>query len=764
MPDDPLSVTKQNEADSPRRWRGGRAARGKTSPRLDKTLKFTVDSALLRELGERLVGRPHVALAELVKNAYDADAHHCEIRFGEDRIEVADDGHGMTLKEFRDFWMRIGTTNKQKTGISRKLERRFTGSKGIGRLAVQFLGRRLEIVTTSEHNHDEMLRAMVDWDAAVEAGDLTEATASYGVFQEPETYANASATGVKIVLSGLNHKWTYKPGDGDDPFMRLAQEIWMLQPPFVDPSVGEEAGAFAISLIAQDEEAEKTFREQLSATLDLWDARITGRIRDGRKTGTCELHLQFRDGDEYDELIPLDKGGLIDQCDFEIRIFKLQGKQPRGISVGEAREYFNKFGGVHIYDGGFRLPYYGMLDDWLDIEFTHAHRRSLSDLLPERLRVPLAMHDLPTRGRIFGVTHVNTARELSRAPDADRGHGNYLKINIGRDRLVQNDAYDELKHAVRWSLDYYTSCYQLRQMRTAAALRPIEPPSAKLERLWETIVELKNEVSPVLYEQLVEEVDGYYNAQEKEQEYAAQQQALLAPLAAAGMAALAFEHESNRELKRLAMLTGRLEKIDLGKAEAAEQVAEIATALTTWISRIRASRKLFTALVNREDREEMHRLRLKATLDQIVGNTRPFLRGIEIFTTGVPSDLYLPLATMADWQALFQNILINAANAMVDADSKRIVCFAGAHGQRQVWLHVNDSGCGVDLGDAERLFEPFVRALEISPERASLGLGGHGLGLTIVRMIAETRKCHFGFVEADEGYSTTFELRWSTAS
>jgi len=35
---------------------------------------FTVDSRLLRELGERLVGQPHIALAELIKNAFDADS------------------------------------------------------------------------------------------------------------------------------------------------------------------------------------------------------------------------------------------------------------------------------------------------------------------------------------------------------------------------------------------------------------------------------------------------------------------------------------------------------------------------------------------------------------------------------------------------------------------------------------------------------------------------------------------------------------------
>ena len=56
------------------------------------SLNFTVDSALLRELGERLVGKPHIALAELVKNSYDADATKVIIRLLPDRIEILDNG------------------------------------------------------------------------------------------------------------------------------------------------------------------------------------------------------------------------------------------------------------------------------------------------------------------------------------------------------------------------------------------------------------------------------------------------------------------------------------------------------------------------------------------------------------------------------------------------------------------------------------------------------------------------------------------------
>jgi HSP90 family molecular chaperone len=123
-----------------------------------QSLNFTVDARLLQELGERLVGKPHIALAELVKNAYDADATFVEIAFapgknlggkqkGKGEIIVKDDGHGMTFDDFHNFWMRIGTTHKSEKQKSPYFQRQMTGSKGVGRLSVQFLAHRLEIKT-----------------------------------------------------------------------------------------------------------------------------------------------------------------------------------------------------------------------------------------------------------------------------------------------------------------------------------------------------------------------------------------------------------------------------------------------------------------------------------------------------------------------------------------------------------------------------------------------------------------------------------------
>ena len=84
----------------------------------------------------------------MIKNSYDADATQVTIKFSPDEgwIEVNDNGHGMTFDEFKKFWMRIGTTHK-KDSRSKNLGRQLTGSKGVGRLAVQFLANKLTIRT-----------------------------------------------------------------------------------------------------------------------------------------------------------------------------------------------------------------------------------------------------------------------------------------------------------------------------------------------------------------------------------------------------------------------------------------------------------------------------------------------------------------------------------------------------------------------------------------------------------------------------------------
>ena len=114
--------------------------------------RFTVDTHLFRELGELLVGRDSTALIELIKNSYDADATEVIVH-GENlddqqrgRIVVLDNGTGMTRDRFVSGFLRVASRLKdQGTRRSTVFGRRYTGVKGIGRLAAHKLARRVEV-------------------------------------------------------------------------------------------------------------------------------------------------------------------------------------------------------------------------------------------------------------------------------------------------------------------------------------------------------------------------------------------------------------------------------------------------------------------------------------------------------------------------------------------------------------------------------------------------------------------------------------------
>src|SRR5262249_18198610 len=114
--------------------------------------KFTVDTHLFRELGELLVGRDSTALIELIKNAYDADATEIIVNGSsldnpaEGYIVIDDNGIGMEPQQFQDGFLRIASRLKEQGDrVSERFKRRFTGAKGIGRLAAHKLAKILEV-------------------------------------------------------------------------------------------------------------------------------------------------------------------------------------------------------------------------------------------------------------------------------------------------------------------------------------------------------------------------------------------------------------------------------------------------------------------------------------------------------------------------------------------------------------------------------------------------------------------------------------------
>lgn len=718
----------------------------------NKVTHFKADSALLRELGERLVGKPYIALAELIKNAYDADASRCIITLTETRIEVSDDGHGMAEQDFLDYWMTVGTRHKQQSDRSRNLGRRVTGSKGVGRLSAQFLAHRMQLISTAEGS-DQRLHAFVDWESAIDTGSLTEAEAKYRIEKsDPEIYPGKSPHGTAVVLHDLKQVWT------EEEITELGRQIWMLNSPIYlfgsNRRRGNDAKDFHIVFKTDLPGVDEAFETQLTQALENYQAIIRGRIERENNRNVSLVTVDFKD-ETFSE--KFECPSFLREADWEIRIYNLSGRQPGGVSVVDMREYFERYGGVTVFDKGFRLPYYGAENDWLELEYDHSHRRNRSKLLPHHLHVARALNDLPTQGRIFGVVNVNTARENRLAEGRRKDSGEFLKIQVSRDRLVANKAFAALKDSVRQSIDYYATLKRRRVAERVEIVRPSERPESKLRRLRrlvdDALASYPDDETIAAIEAEIDDVDA---SLERVRESDEASRLILGPLASAGMAALAIEHETRKELKGVRSKLRTLRKI--AKKNDLPELNDTTTELSDWVDRLEATRKIFLPMMDAEDREKVEALECEGVARTVVANLRPLLGNIEV-SFDMHEGLYFPPAAYSEWSAILQNVILNSANATLDCDDPKIEISSAIHNRYGV-LNVSDNGVGIGE-DADQFFKPFMRKSKISPERQELGMGGTGLGLTIVEMIAENRNCEAAFVDPDDSeWSTTFELSW----
>ena len=144
-----------------------------------KEMGYQIASRATILLGREGVSRSDGALVELIKNSYDADANFCFICFDKanDRIIIIDDGTGMTQAIISSAWMTIGTDNKKQEFISQK-KRIKSGEKGIGRFALDRLGRICRMYT--KHASEKLIHWEMDWGRFEESGQtLSDVKAHY---------------------------------------------------------------------------------------------------------------------------------------------------------------------------------------------------------------------------------------------------------------------------------------------------------------------------------------------------------------------------------------------------------------------------------------------------------------------------------------------------------------------------------------------------------------------------------------------------------
>ena len=202
-----------------------------------------------------------------------------------------------------------------------------------------------------------------------------------------------------------------------------------------------------------------------------------------------------------------------------------------------------------------------------------------------------------------------------------------------------------------------------------------------------------------------------------------------------------------------------MKNIETMNPEIQKNLQSLGADLASWLKRAKATNLLFDYIADTENTQLRRSLRARAVIEEITNQTNFLARGAEIDYSQIDDRLRLPEASFAEWGAIFQNVFINAFTAMLDSPKRRLHISFRSHEKFREIL-IQDTGYGINLKDADKFFEPFQRVSKISPERKALGYGGTGLGLTIVRLLANNIGCSVKFVDPEDGFNTAFSIRW----
>ena len=143
---------------------------------------FAISARAAKLIGMENFANAEGAIVELVKNGYDADADICvvvvDIRqtASESRLYIIDNGCGMTSETIVKHWMTIGTNDKLVNERTKGKNRIKSGAKGIGRFALNRLGRKAEMITFTDSKGGWLWS--VDWLSFERANVLSDIKAT----------------------------------------------------------------------------------------------------------------------------------------------------------------------------------------------------------------------------------------------------------------------------------------------------------------------------------------------------------------------------------------------------------------------------------------------------------------------------------------------------------------------------------------------------------------------------------------------------------
>lgn len=354
-------------------------------------LHFKTNVQIKSIIGKDLINDDNIAILELVKNSFDADAKRvdisfCNLKSNDDnqveqytdktsRLIIQDDGVGMNLADIQDKWLNIAYSEKKVK--NRQYNRLMAGAKGVGRFSCDRLGKYLNLYSKKSGNECVVLK--IDWgkfEVDNQNKEIQSIALEYEIVSDEELQKRGISLfdhGTILEIIKLRSNWVSYSVDKwlTDKLTNLKKYLEKL----INPSQAFEKNDFGIYLNADEFKFENIHKDESNQFIGKIENTIFKKL--DFKTTSIEC-ITIEDGKQILTTLK-DKGETIywikEISDFYPSIKNL--KITLYFLNTYAKAFFTKqtgirsvdYGSVFLFLNGFRISPYGEEgDDWLKLE------------------------------------------------------------------------------------------------------------------------------------------------------------------------------------------------------------------------------------------------------------------------------------------------------------------------------------------------------------------------------------------------------------
>jgi len=717
---------------------------------------FSVDAGLIDKLGRELVARKETAIAELIKNAYDADATEVKLTFSftsyanlaGSKIEIVDNGIGMTKDQFINGFMRISSTDKIENPVSTEYSRQKAGRKGIGRFATQRLGTKLTVLSKSI-SEDKGIRAIINWDDFQPGKELWSVRSEINEFQ-------SSRQGTTLIIEGIRDAWPIEEIKNTYNYI-----LDLIQPNPIpeklDKSDVKDDPGFEATYIYVDQHGSQIIADKRTEIFRYALAKIEGNV-DDKGFSTWTLNSQRLDINKETYKI-----GLLSNPESSLHFLRninfkayyyiydkdlIPSTQLRAIQKLAATK-----GGIKLYRNGFRVPPYGdPQDDWLKLDES------------ERKRGILGPH-----GKIhfFGQIYISDIQGIN------------FDETSSREGLLENSAFYELTDWAYRGITYsVVRVSEIRGKKARAGKTREKSPITVLQGISDDLKKLSNQlrdkkedgINDITKKEALEAIVSTKNTLSEfatlidktsyiiSEELAEME--TLRVLAGLGLVIAEFSHEIKVLSDSIVVDSQRI----LDNQSINSEIRNIVERFLHNFNLFKNYSAYFSTTIAENINRQLHPIAIQDVLNNFLSTIRVGAQksGIEILEP-IYDSYYLFTIPMhsSEWASILYNLYTNSKKAIIRKNIEGKIQIKSGKVDDYIYVLFSDNGDGIPVENRDRIFNAFFTTTSISTPSAHTeeNVLGSGLGLKIVKDIIENYNGNIKLIEPPEGFATCFEIR-----